>query len=182
MRANERKLKSLILYIIENYNNSKLTETKLQKLLYFCDFNHYAEYGKSITGFTYHKNHFGPTIKSLRSVILELEQEGFLSIIRQTNPYGTPQTNFAITKITQSDFEVSEKLVIDKVNSTYGKLTPRDISALSHLDPPYVVAEDQEEIEYDSVIYRNEENEETPDEEAQKFFEDSKLTDLLSAK
>ena len=42
-RASKKRLKNLILYILQKYNNNKLTETKLQKLLYFCDFGYYQE-------------------------------------------------------------------------------------------------------------------------------------------
>jgi uncharacterized phage-associated protein len=182
MNPNEKKLKNIILYILGTYNNSKLTETKLQKLLYFCDFDHFEKYGKSITGYTYYKNHFGPTIKSLPSIMGELEKDGYIAIIRQNNYYGTQQTNFSLMKLVDTDFDDSEKLIIDRVNNAYASLTSRQISTLSHRDPPYVVAKDRERLDYESVIYRADEDEEEDiDEEAQKYFEDIGLDTLLLA-
>jgi hypothetical protein len=115
--------------------------------------------------------------------MLDLEKDGYIKIIREKNYYGQPQTNFAILKLVETPFEDSEKLIVDKVNSSYSNLTPRDISKLSHQDPPYVVAEDQEKIDYDSVIYRDDTDEEgEKDKDAQKYFDDAKLDDLFPAK
>lgn len=187
MSPNEKKLKNLILYILNNYNNPDLTITKLQKLLYFCDFDHFQKYSKPITNFTYFKNHYGPTIKTLTEVLLELETDGAIKILRTTNYFGAPQTNFAPLKQLEnedSEFDTSEKLIIDEVNNSYAGLTSREISALSHIDPPYVLAKDQEEIQYDNVLYREEdsEEEETLDPEAQDYFDNTKLDDLFTEK
>ncbi len=185
MRTNEQKLRQLILYILENYNNSNLTVTKLQKILYYCDFNYYHKHGNSISGFTYYKNHFGPTIKALPRIIKALEDEGFIKVVKRQNYYGTSQINFSILKRPENpdqQFNDSEKLVVDEVNRSYVGLSPSEISTLSHTDPPYIIAENQSEIEYDNVSYRDdgapEENEVNV--EAQTYFEEAKFDQLFS--
>ena len=184
MSPNEQKLRSLILYIFDNYNNPNLTPTKLQKLLYYCDFDYYQKNNKSITNFSYYKNRYGPTIKELPNVLRALESEGYIKNVKKQNYYGAPQTNFALLKKPEEDktiFSDSERLTIDRVNTSYVGLSPREISTLSHIDPPYVLAKDQGKIEYDNITYRDDElDEEGVDTEAQKYFEDAKLDRLFS--
>jgi len=186
MRSNKKKLKKLILFILSNYNNSKLTETKLQKLLYYCDFNYYEKYESSITGFYYHKNFYGPTIKILPMVLKELEEAGDIKRVVGSNFFGTPKTNYSVltpgNELIET-FSDSETLVIKQVNSDYEGLTAREISSLSHRDPPYVIATDQKKLDYEDVIYREDLLEEdTPDEDAEKYFDSIKIDRLLSGK
>ena len=55
------KFKELLLFIVKNFSDKTLTETKLWKLLYFCDADFFDKYGKTITGVDYFKNDFGAT-------------------------------------------------------------------------------------------------------------------------
>lgn len=182
MRQDTKKLKDLVVYILDNFNNSNLTETKLQKLLYYCDFDYYQRYYKPITGYTYFKNHYGPTIKNLPTILLELQEEGLIKINTTLNYFGSPQRNFKIVKHLKTVFSTQEKKAIDIVNSTYIGLTPREMSTLSHSDPPYVIAEDQGKIDYSDVIYRDDlgqADESSIDKEAQEYFQKSKLSSIL---
>src|SRR4029077_11187228 len=56
----EEKLQQVILYFLEHINNVHLGRTKLMKLLYFVDFDHYEAHGQSVTGATYRKLPHGP--------------------------------------------------------------------------------------------------------------------------
>jgi hypothetical protein len=54
--ANKEKFKELLLYILYEVGmKPNIGKTVLYKLLYFCDFNFYELYGKSITGMQYIK-------------------------------------------------------------------------------------------------------------------------------
>ena len=54
--------KELLIYIVKNFNdNETLTETKLWKLLYFCDADFFEKNKKTITGVDYYKNIYGAT-------------------------------------------------------------------------------------------------------------------------
>lgn len=182
MRKNKEKLKNLILLIISEYGNSKLTETKLQKLLYFCDFNAYEESGNSITGFTYKRNNYGPTIIDLRTYLKELQKEGAIQIIQGKNPFGTTQHRFAPTgeqsfdKSIFSDFELR---IIEQVNNEYQELKPKDISSISHTDFPYVATKHLEDIDYDLVNYREHE-EESCEEDNTPDFSNKSFISLVS--
>ena len=172
------KLQNLILYIFQRYNNQHLTETKLQKLLYFCDFAHFEENQKSITGFDYSKNHFGPTINKLPEILREMEKKGTIKIILGKNYYGSPKKNFSILASNidlEKNFSREELYTVNEINEAYKKLTPSEISKLSHSDMPVLATEDFNQIKYEAVAYR-----EGPDE---KVFSPDKVTeDLFGSK
>lgn len=160
MRGKKNKLKNLIVYILAEYNNSNLTETKLQKLLYFCDFGCYEISGQSITGFKYKKNHYGPTINNLAKYLKELKDEGYIEIIEGKTPYGSPKKTFAVKRSLGNFREIFSDLelkTIDDINNAYAGLKPKEISDLSHTDFPYLATNDSEEIDYNLVNYREDE-------------------------
>ncbi len=182
MRKNENKLKNLIVYILSEYNNSNLTKTKLQKLLYFCDFEYYETEGKSITGFKYRKNHYGPTIAELDEYLKELEKDGYIEIIEGNNFFGSPQTTFGIKKRISDYskiFSDSELKVINEVNNAYAALKPNEISRLSHGDFPYKATNYLDIIEYSLVRYRNH-GEDILDREDYRKFSSKEFSEVIN--
>ena len=56
-----QKFKQLILYLAERSGDDPgFAATKLNKLMYFCDFEAYRQLGRSITGARYQKLPWGP--------------------------------------------------------------------------------------------------------------------------
>jgi hypothetical protein len=53
-----------------------------------------------------------------------------------------------------SIFSEEEKNLIEWEFNRLGSKTARELSALSHLDTPWKIAKDKEEIDYDAVFYR----------------------------
>lgn len=184
MNANKDRLKKLILYIIQNYNNTHLTKTKLQKLLYFCDFDNFYENDASITGFAYTKNHHGPMILDLDAILSEMEKEGLIKTVSGLNYYGSPQTNFAVTSTNEGlneEFNAEELLTIKEVNEKYSKLSSTQIRQLSHLDFPYLAtAAKGDIIYYELVKYRDDDEEDEPDKEAARLFASEEFSSLLT--
>ena len=184
MRANKAKLKKLILYIIQEHNNKLLTPTKLQKLLYFCDFDNFYINNSSITGFTYTKKHYGPMILDLSAVLQEMKTEGTIKTVLGTNYFGNPQTNFSATATIENleeEFESAELLTIKEVNEKYKQLTPSEIKQLSHLDFPYLATKQKgETIDYELVKYRDDGNEDDEiDEATAQLFKSKEFSSLL---
>lgn len=183
MTADKDKLKDLILYILQNYNNTYLTETKLQKLLYFCDFNYFYDKEDAITGYAYRKNHHGPTIMDLPSILAEMEKEEMIRVVPGINYYGSPQKNFSVAK-TREDiekvFNSDELLTINEVNEAYKNLKPSELELLSHRDFPFMATDSKSEvIDYELVKYRDEDEDEEIDENAAKLFESPEFSSLL---
>jgi len=184
-RASKKKLKNLILYILQKYNNSKLTETKLQKLLYFCDFGYYQENRDSITGYQYRKNLFGPTIMKLPLVLKELEEEGLIHILKGSNYFGSPQKTFSIANsevLAEEGFSEAELLTIDRINDAYKELTPREVTNISHADFPYLATKEMGQVvDYELTNYREGSGEDLDieDAEARDYFSSSAFAKLM---
>jgi hypothetical protein len=61
---NERRFKDLLLYVSQQLaNDPTFGETKLNKTLFFADFEAFRLLGEPITGAEYQKNKFGPTAR-----------------------------------------------------------------------------------------------------------------------
>ena len=72
----EEKLQQVILYFLEHINNVHLGRTKLMKLLYFVDFDHYEAHGVPVTGATYRKLPHGPYPDKVEKLIQMMEKRG----------------------------------------------------------------------------------------------------------
>src|SRR5665811_263971 len=71
-QINPEKLREVLLYVLGKVGaKPNVGETVLYKLLYFIDFDYYEKFGKSITGLTYVRNHYGPTPVKLFEGIVE---------------------------------------------------------------------------------------------------------------
>src|SRR6266480_4938497 len=78
----EEKLQQVILYFLEHTNNVHLGRTKLMKLLYFVDFDHYEAHGQSITGATYRKLPHGPYPDKIEKLIAKMERAGLVREVK----------------------------------------------------------------------------------------------------
>ena len=70
MDINKEKYKNAILFFSERV--SHIGKTKLNKFLYFMDFDHYEKYGESITGDTYINNDLGPVPSHVDDILDEM--------------------------------------------------------------------------------------------------------------
>ena len=144
------RLKELIWYICENYNQ-QLFQTKLWKLVFFCDSDYFEKYNTSITAVTYIKNHRGPTpsYKHAEKAIEELEKNGFITKTEEG------------TYVALKNYELKhlDNQQIDAVRATcdkYYRLTVNEICTLSHRDPVYLAAEKLNDVlNFKFVAYRD---------------------------
>ena len=74
----QEKLQQVILYFLEHINNVHLGRTKLMKLLYFVDFDHYEAHGVPVTGATYRKLPHGPYPDKIEKLIARMEKAGLV--------------------------------------------------------------------------------------------------------
>ncbi len=54
------KMDQTILFFLARANNEHLDDVKLKSLLYYANFNHFEQFGQSITGAVYRKFEDGP--------------------------------------------------------------------------------------------------------------------------
>ncbi len=110
-----------------------LFKTKLNKLLFYADFNAYRLTGYSITGLEYRAIQFGPVPAQFQKMYVDLSQRGQISIEEQyfgNGAYGDEiRASSSFDKALFSDTELK---VLEFVARQYGQLGTDDIVNLSH--------------------------------------------------
>ena len=156
-QQNIEKFKQVLLYILEKTaGKPNVGMTVLYKLLYFIDFDYYEKYEEQLMGLKYFKNHFGPTPRAFFRVVEEMKRSGQLEEVKSKH-FQFDQRKFLphihpdVSKLSGREIKM-----IDDVLARYSDKSAKELSALSHEDTPWKVAEDGEDIEYDHVFYRNE--------------------------
>jgi len=143
-------LKELVWYICRNYNN-QLFETKLWKLVFFCDTDHFQKYDVPLTSVPYIKNRRGPT------PVYNIAKEALGELVKDKHIMKADNGTYVALK----DYELKyiDTRSIDAINTTcdkYYKLTVNEICTLAHRDPVYLATENYNEIlDFSFVSYRD---------------------------
>jgi antitoxin SocA-like protein len=73
-QVDDRKIKELILYLAsKSEQDPRFSATKLNKLLFYCDFASYRRWGRAITGHSYQKLQFGPAPKAMLPLLEQMK-------------------------------------------------------------------------------------------------------------
>jgi hypothetical protein len=148
------KFKELMLYAAEkSVEDPMFGATKLNKILFFCDFLCFGLAGHSITGASYQRLKNGPVPIQLPAIAREIEQanDGYF-IVR---PYFNLKQRRLIAKrpANRLRFSVEELDLINGVITNLERSNATDVSNLSHLrSRAWQVAEEGETIPYTAVF------------------------------
>jgi hypothetical protein len=147
------KFKELILYIAQqSEGDSTFGATKLNKILFFCDFLSYRAYGDPITGQRYFKLPFGPAPRPLVPVVKELIEEGACIKVQRSH-FGLPQeTIFAKREANLDVFKPREIALADFVLRQLRDNDATQVSDLSHEFIGWQLAGDREDIPYETIF------------------------------
>jgi transcriptional regulator with XRE-family HTH domain len=154
------KFEQTLLYILTKIGGKpNIGQTVLYKLLYFIDFDYYEKFEEQLIGARYIKNYYGPTPVMFAKIMDRMEKRGRVEKIK-SKFYKHEQTKYLVNPnalLNLSALSAQELAHIDWEIDRLGDLTAAQISALSHLDTPWVAAKDREPLEYEHVFYRPEE-------------------------
>jgi transcriptional regulator with XRE-family HTH domain len=155
-QKNLKKFKEVLLYILNKVGSkSNVGETVIYKLLYFIDFNFYEKYEEQLIGATYIKNNYGPTPVEFAKIVEEMKNEGEIEEV-ESKYFNYPQRKYLpLRKSNLKILKANEKEVIDDVLNNLSDMNASQISEYSHEDVPWLSTDEGEQIEYESVFYRN---------------------------
>lgn len=150
--VDEKKAKQVILYVCNRMANSPgFCSTMLNKVLYYADHTHYLKRGKTITGFGYIKQRFGPTPKpaeflSIRESLrdegkLGEEQVSFFGKIQKRPVSKVPEDKLDVTCFSATEISDMEE-IITAFSSANGTM----VSNLSHDELAWKLAGLMEEL------------------------------------
>lgn len=148
IQNNERKLAELILYISQKYaNDPYFGLVKLNKALFFPDFNAYASWGETISGAEYQHLREGPAVIDLPLVLRGLQDEGAL-VVRSVDFFDYPQKKpVNLRNPDLIHFTGREIALVDAWIEKLRPLNARQISDLSHETAAWRLTRDRETID-----------------------------------
>lgn len=158
-QINPDKLQNVLLYILGHVGaRPNVGETVLYKLLYFIDFDYYEKNGRSITGLSYIKNHYGPTpALEFSQIIQAMRNAGELEVV-ETPYFSHVQKKYLPVK--RADLFSLSADEIKHIDIELERLADRsatELSELSHKDMPWIAAKLGKRIDYQLVMYRTDE-------------------------
>jgi uncharacterized phage-associated protein len=151
----EAKLQQVILYFLEHINNVHLGRTKLMKLLYFVDFDHYEAYGQSVTGATYRKLPHGPYPDGIENLIAKMEKAGLVRELKvDRKGYAQHRLITLKGKFDPAMFSGTELRTLERVAADWADATAGQIEAATHREAPWAGTQDGKIIDYEMAEYR----------------------------
>lgn len=123
----------LISYLAEKVSEGEVFTTKLNKLLFYCDFLHFKKTGISITGNSYQAIQKGPVPAHYEDLYNKLYDEGILNFREEAYENGIYGKAWSGSDHPDPDvFTDPEKAVIQEVLEGYGELPIPEVVRLSH--------------------------------------------------
>jgi hypothetical protein len=154
---NDAKLKELILYLAgQSQEDPHFGRVKLMKLLFYCDFGAFGEFGRPITGARYRKHRLGPVADQELLAVRDLE-ETHAAQVEEVGRYMYRQKR--LVPMRQPDegiFTDAERDLIDTVLERHRDDHATDLSDLSHTFPGWRLVETGEPIPYHTALIADE--------------------------
>jgi uncharacterized phage-associated protein len=152
----EEKLQQVIVYFLEHINNVHLGRTKLMKLLYFVDFDHYESHGNSVTGAKYRKLPHGPYPDKIEKLIAKMEKDGLVRNVRVDHKGYTQQRLITLkAKFDPAKFSGAELQTLERVAADWANATAAEIEAATHREAPWAATQAGKVIDYEMAEYRH---------------------------
>jgi hypothetical protein len=153
-RVMDRRLKELILYVAARCDSEKyFGAVKLNKILYFSDFEAYAKLGEPITGVEYRKYELGPAPACMERIKKELNEKR--EAYEYRNPLGADSVEKRLLPMRKPNLDLFSKEQLEIVNGVIDRLRGWSgirLSRLSHRLPGWKYAEYGKEIPYHTVF------------------------------
>ena len=155
---NSEKFRELVLYIADqSIDDDWFGAVKLNKILYFCDFQAFAKQLQPITGATYVKLPEGPAPRQLlqeRQALLDEE----LAVMENRRVFRYTQQRLVPTAShpeLSNCFSDLERAIVEGVLEFLRPLNGSQASELSHEEMGWILADDNQVIPYESALLVN---------------------------
>jgi hypothetical protein len=151
--TDDRKMKELILYLAaKSEEDPRFSSTKLNKLLFYCDFEAYRKLGHSITGHSYQKLPFGPAPKAVLPILSQMQRDGDCDEVRK-DYFGREQRRVRANRPSETGVFAAEELrLADQMIEELWESSASEVSERSHGFIGWQAAEYNEVIPYATVF------------------------------
>jgi len=153
---NENKYRNAILYFVSHINNNTLGKVKLMKLLYYLDFDHFEQFGTSVTGDDYLRWNMGPVPAKAEAVIEHMIADGQLLVESKDIGLPNPQTRYtALQRYNVQVFSPTEVAVLCAVAEKWEHHSGSDMVNAVHGEPPWLETAANALIDYRLALMRS---------------------------
>jgi len=145
------KLKNMIIYLVKRLDG--VLKTKLNKLIWYCDFLYFKENSVSITGAQYVRITLGQVPDHYELIFANMIHEGFLS--ESEIPYKTRdgekigEEYTALIEPDESLFSEKETQIMDFIADTFREDTSTSMKEKAHREAAYKQCKDGDIISYE---------------------------------
>ena len=154
MKINKEKYIELLMYLLTQcYNKPHVGKTVLCSLMYFIDFNYYDHYGKYMTKESYVKSKKGIQPKHFKDITHELISDEKL-FLRKEDYYHRTLHRYYPLIIPTAEFDENELKTIKSIITKLSDYNALNITKYAHKDPPLILTDFGDTIDYKHVIYR----------------------------
>jgi hypothetical protein len=148
-----KKMRELLLLVAErSVDDPNFGKTKLNKILYYIDFEAYGRFGRAVTGAEYQRRPYGPVPREITEARQELVLHGDARV-ETTNRFGYPQGRLIAQRPAHTSvFSAEELELVGDVIAGLWHMTGAAVSEKSHREPGWKIAEDGGTIPYGTVF------------------------------
>ena len=146
-----KKFIGLICHILKRASklDAHIPKTKLNKLLFYCDFIFYKNHNRSITGMIYARLPYGPCPEKYQTIYGELIDSKIIDIEEITyNDDSVKEIYKLNNEAFNYDFSIEEEKIINEVIDNLVKKTSSELSDISHKEEGYIKTENGKFIDY----------------------------------
>lgn len=148
----EDRLLAAVHWICANSDARELGRVKLHKILYFADMIAFRASGTPLTGVEYQRQPFGPTARHLGWALDRLQADAKISVSDEEY-WGFRKFVFRSLKAPEVGCFSNEEIdLLHEVKEFVCGRSAREISELTHEQPPWRLMENGETIPYESAF------------------------------
>lgn len=149
----DAKFRELLLYICRcSEGDARFGATKLNKLLFYCDFLAYRQFGRAMTNHPYKRLRNGPVPRAIGSILRSMKKRSEVAQ-SEHNYFGKRQIRtFALRDADLSQFSADEVALVSAIIHECWGTNASQISDLSHKFQGWKLAEDGETIPYETAL------------------------------
>lgn len=157
IQFDKAKFVELVLYVADKCSEDPdFGATKLNKILFYSDFQSYGLFGSPVTGAPYFGLRHGPAPKPWLPIRKEMKANGDIAIQVKKHFNWEQQRVIPLREADLSRFSARDIALVDAVIQTLCGCNADEVSRLSHMEVGWQIAEIQEDIPYESVFLSDE--------------------------
>ena len=130
----EHRFSQLILFIAQRCKDDPtFSAIKLNKVLFYSDFDAYALLGQPITGVAYQKLPYGPAARAMKHVLDEMQQDSLIKIVKRPVRGSAVQERVVpIRPPAPGVFSTEQIDIVEKYVRLFWNMTATAVSEYSH--------------------------------------------------